>query len=455
MFNKNTKLHQVRTVRSLLQILLIAAIVLSLVGLQPPGIVKADTCVTSRISASADDVEERNDNGAVDVDGDSSTHALQTFRAYGGGSAGTINWWGLRFLNINVPQGASIVSAKITFRANASSGTTASGMTLWGQLATNPATFSSSTNNVTNRARTTSSVAWTIPQWTSGSDYMTSDLAAIVQEIVDQAGWVANNALVIIGQTTVSQNRSAASRDSTNGTTLAPMLEVCYTEGTSPRITISGSLNSFSGEPGLPSSVQSYSVGGTNLEDDITITPPADFQIMKTGDVNWVSNPNTLVLTASGGAVASTEILVRFLRPEVGTSSGSILHASLNATDRTLAVTGTAKEPLGAWIAYNDCAWASGQLETNITKYSITSGSTSGLLVDYDTGNQTPVTANVTSSGSPTVFTGTYGGSETAAGTDAYNAFHGIVDMPGAIQYGSSGWSVTITFTGLCPGAPR
>ena len=451
MFKKNTKLHKVRTVRNLLQIFLIIAIALSLVGLQPPRIVKADTCVTSRISAGADDVEERNDTGAVDLDGDSSTNALQTFRGYQGSSTGTLNWWGLRFLNINVPQGSSIVSAKITFRANASSGTTASGMTLWGQLAANPATFSNTTNNVTNRTRTTTSVAWAIPQWTSGSNYMTPDLAAIVQEIVDQAGWVENNALVIIGQTTVSQNRSAASRDSTNGSTLAPLLEVCYTEATSPRITISGSLSSFSGEPGVPSAAQSYSVEGTNLEGGITITPPADFQIMKTGDTDWVSNPNTLVLPASGGTVASTEILVRFLRPEVGTSSGSILHTSLNAVDRILAVTGTAKVPLGAWIAYNDCAWASGQLETNITKYTITSGSTTGLLVDYDTGNQTPVTATVTSSGSPNVLTGEYGGSETAAGTDAYKAFHGIVDMPGAIQYGSSGWSVTITFTGLSP----
>jgi len=449
---KNKKnLYKVSTIPLITQILIIMAVVASMIGMQPPKVVHAQTCVTSRISASADDVEERVDNGAVDLDGDTSTHSLQTFRGYAGSTTGTLNWWGMRFLNINVPQGATITSADITFRANATSEATDSGMTLWGQLAANPATFTTSTNNVSSRTKTSATLTWTIPQWTSGSDYETPDLSDIVQEIVDQSEWVENNALVIVGQTTVSQNRSAISQNSTNGSTLAPLLEVCYTEGTAPRIITSGTLSAFSGEPGVPSAEQSYSVSGENLEGNITITPPADFQIKKSGDVDWVSSPNTLVLDDSGGTVASTEILVRFLRSEVGTSSGSILHTSLNATDRNVAVTGTAKMPLGAWVAYNDCAWASGQLETNITKYTVTSGSTTGLLVDYDTGDQTPVTATITSSGSPNVNTGTYGGSETAAGTDAYETFHGIVDMPGVIQYGSSGWYVVATFTGLSP----
>jgi hypothetical protein len=197
------------------------------------------TCVTSRISASADDVEERTNNGAVDLDGDTSTHSLQTYRTYGSESSGTLNWWGLRFLNVNVPQGATITSSSVTFRANATSGSTASSMTLWGQLATNPSTFTTGTSNITNRTRTTATTAWSVSQWTNGSDYVTPSLAAIVQEIVSQSGWVANNAMSIIGQTTVAQNRSAASYDGTNGSTLAPILEVCYTQNpaTTPTVT--------------------------------------------------------------------------------------------------------------------------------------------------------------------------------------------------------------------------
>ncbi len=105
------------------------------------------------------------------------------------------------------------------------------------------------------------------------------------------------------------------------------------------------------------------------------------------------------------------------------------------------------------WIAYNDSAWASGQLATNVTTYTIPSvGTATGLLKDYITGNNTPVTAAFTVNGDPNVNIGQYGGSETALGTDAYNTFHGIADMPGVIQYGDeTGWWVDVTFTGLDP----
>ena len=37
------------------------------------------------------------------------------------------------------------------------------------------------------------------------------------------------------------------------------------------------------------------------------------------------------------------------------------------------------------------------------------------------------------------------------SGTDAYNVFNGIVDLAGGIYYGTSGWYVDMTFTGLDP----
>ena len=43
------------------------------------------------------------------------------------------------------------------------------------------------------------------------------------------------------------------------------------------------------------------------------------------------------------------------------------------------------------------------------------------------------------------------GGSDCAAGTDAYNTFAGFADMTGVIYYGSTGWWVDLTFTGLDP----
>ena len=60
----------------------------------------------------------------------------------------------------------------------------------------------------------------------NNSNYDTPSLTAIVLEIVDQPGWSANNALVIVSRTEADRDRSA---DSRNGSTSnAPLLKVCY-----------------------------------------------------------------------------------------------------------------------------------------------------------------------------------------------------------------------------------
>ena len=153
---------------------------------------------------------------------------------------------------------------------------------------------------------------------------------------MNQSGWVANNAMVIVGQTTVTQNKTAISRDGTNGSTLAPNLRICYTQNT-PTITTSGTLSSFSSQPGVPSTAQSYTVSGTNLTADIVITAPTDFQI-STDNVTFDSS---LTLTQTGGIVGSMTIYARMNRATEGTPSGNISHTSTNATTRNVAVSGT------------------------------------------------------------------------------------------------------------------
>jgi cysteine-rich repeat protein len=47
--------------------------------------------------------------------------------------------------------------------------------------------------------------------------------------------------------------------------------------------------------------------------------------------------------------------------------------------------------------------------------------------------------------------TGFHGGYDADPGTDAHDTFHDIADMMGTIYYGSTGWYVDLTFTGLDP----
>ena len=119
--------------------------------------------------------------------------------------------------------------------------------------------------------------------------------------------------------------------------------------GTTPRITITGTpLSAFSSVPGTPSAEQHYTVSGSNLTDDITITAPSGFQISLTSGAGFDSS---LTLSQTDGNVAATTIYVRFNRATEGTSSGNIAHTSAGATIRNVAVSGTAA-PL-APVAFN------------------------------------------------------------------------------------------------------
>ncbi|KPJ74626.1 MAG: hypothetical protein AMJ54_16870, partial [Deltaproteobacteria bacterium SG8_13] len=110
------------------------------------------------------------------------------------------------------------------------------------------------------------------------------------------------------------------------------------------------------------------------------------------------------------------------------------------------------------FTAYNDCVYdptTNSYIGVNVTTFGVGSGfggSTTGELVDQATGDPTGVTATLTQSGGVVWQPSTSsGGADTAVGTDAYNTFNGLADMTGVIYYGSSGWYVDLTFTGLNP----
>ncbi|MHC4424487.1 MAG: lamin tail domain-containing protein [Planctomycetota bacterium] len=108
-------------------------------------------------------------------------------------------------------------------------------------------------------------------------------------------------------------------------------------------------------------------------------------------------------------------------------------------------------------VAYNDCVYEDSQYKAeNVTTYgtgSGFSGLTSGPLVDQATGEEMNVTVTFTESGGVNWQPNPgNGGGDAAPGTDAHTTFSGIADMTGVIYYGSAGWWIDLTFTGLDPG---
>jgi hypothetical protein len=135
--------------------------------------------------------------------------------------------------------------------------------------------------------------------------------------------------------------------------------------------------------------------------------------------------------------------------------------SSTTSSDTTfdLELTGTfstAPTEPSEWTAFNDCVYQeSGYKATNATVYGIGNqfdGLSSGTLRNIDTGDELPIIVTFTQTGGVTwQAESIYGGSDCAAGTDAYETFGTVVDMGGVIYYGSAGWIVQAQFDGLDP----
>lgn len=175
--------------------------------------------VTSTIGDSYDDAEERISDGDIDL--------TSTDLELGAESSTVPQEVGMRFDNIDVPQGAMITNAYIQFTTDEQeTGTTA--ITFKGQAHDNAPAFAAIDFNISNRVNTAASVNWNPAAWTSIGEASTNqqspNISTIIQEIVNRAGWEKNNALVITA--TGSGDRTAESYE--GSPTAAPSLHIAY-----------------------------------------------------------------------------------------------------------------------------------------------------------------------------------------------------------------------------------
>jgi len=165
------------------------------------------------VSAGNDDVEERGNSMSMD----SSDLELTV-------DGGTTQIVGIRFANITVPAGATITNAYVQFHAKEVS-TGPAPLTVYGQAADNAVPFTTASKNVSTRTRTTG-VAWNPPDWPTlkarGPDQRTPNLAAVLQQVVNRAGWTSGNAMAIV--VTGTGRRCASAFESGN----PPVLHIEY-----------------------------------------------------------------------------------------------------------------------------------------------------------------------------------------------------------------------------------
>ena len=257
-----------------LRILLVPALILCFI-LSLPQSARAETR-NYQVSTSYDDAEEKY------YPGDSSNGDVSRSSDLDIGWDDSDSYYyivGVRFRTIDVPQGATITNAYLTFYPDDDHGDGCMA-TIRGQNSDDTLEFSSSDFNITSRPHTTASVAWDLDAWSSSdvtnhTPKPTPDIKTIVQEIVNRGGWSSGHSMVFMvydyyGYNNGEDYQEAESYDTS--TTYAPKLHIEFTAGAQYTITaMSGPGGSIS-----PSGAVTVA-GGTNQP--FTITPDAGYVI--------------------------------------------------------------------------------------------------------------------------------------------------------------------------------
>ncbi|MDQ3073779.1 MAG: hypothetical protein M3Q97_11010, partial [Bacteroidota bacterium] len=182
--------------------------------------------VTAVIAAGLDDMEEYVANGNVDWN----SSDLELINESGGDQK-----VGLRFTNMNIPQGAIILKSYLQFTAdNTHSGSTT--LRIYGEASDNAAQFQNAQFSVSSRTKTTQNISWTVSPWSKIQEQDTAqrspDLSSILQAIVNRPGWSNSSALGILiegsGKREAESYEGATSTNAGHSPTQAPTLVIEY-----------------------------------------------------------------------------------------------------------------------------------------------------------------------------------------------------------------------------------
>ncbi len=200
---------------------------------------------------------------------------------------------GIRFQNLQVPQGVEITKAYIEFVAHNEGDAVDSGaasMVIKAEATDDAWAFSSTVNDISSRSVTSQSVTWDpIPAWVLNQTYQTPDISAVVQEVVGRSGWMSGNSMAFV-ITHGAGTRIAYSFDT--DPTKAAVLHIEYADDNNPYLTTDN--NSFG---------SSVYEGQNPPADTLTIsnTGSGAMDYTLTEDSSWLS------LSSSSGSLLPTE----------------------------------------------------------------------------------------------------------------------------------------------------
>jgi hypothetical protein len=281
-----------------------------------------------RIAAGSDDAEQ-SASGAVNLT--SSDLELTT-------DGNTQQVIGLRFPDLQLPQGAQILRSYLQFTTDEVS-TGAANLTIRAQAADNAATFASTSGNISSRSWSTTSASWTPPDWPTvgqaGTAQQTMDLSAVLQTVVDRAGWAPGNAVAL--QITGTGRRTARAFEA--GATVAPLLRIEYsTGGTTPtnqpptvdagpdatvQLPAAASLDGTVNDDGLPSSPGAVTTTWSRVSGPGTVTF-GNAAATDTTATFSAAGTYVLRLTAADGQLSASDDVTINVEPASSTNAPTV-----------------------------------------------------------------------------------------------------------------------------------
>jgi len=141
-----------------------------------------------------------------------------------------VKYVGIRFENLDIPQGATVTNAYIEFvSSEADNGEIT--LRIRCEDADNSAPFSNSPFNIGSRSKTSADTLWSPVAWVVGQTDQSDNFAASVQEVLDRGGWNSGNALAVLitrsfGDESGYDVRAAVSYDTDPDA--APILHIEY-----------------------------------------------------------------------------------------------------------------------------------------------------------------------------------------------------------------------------------
>ncbi len=207
----------------------------------------------------------------------------------------SINHSGYRVINVIIPQGSTILSAKVRFQAFSSQDTINCDVQIKGENADDTVTFSTYANYI-GRTRTTESVDWNnVESWVIDTDYDSPDISNIIQEIVDRPLWDGSTIVLFVSDngSTLNHYRSAKSYDLTTDYCARLIIQwegsptsITETTGTQSLVSDSSVIGQGTDEPSLTHTYVLALNGANNAQGTDSPTLAVKYDLSVNGSTN-------------------------------------------------------------------------------------------------------------------------------------------------------------------------